>query len=119
MAAANPARFRSAPSARLQPIPRTTTALRVAGCYAQMNGYKTRIFEMHDKPGGLCTSWKREGYTFDGCIEWLLGSKAGTAMNRMWRELGAVQGRTFIDYEVFQRIEGSDGQALYIHADLD
>jgi len=45
-----------------------------AGCYAQMNSYKTRIFEMHDKPGGLCTSWTRNGYTFDGCIEWLLGS---------------------------------------------
>ena len=24
-----------------------------AGCYAQMNGYTSRIFEMHDKPGGL------------------------------------------------------------------
>src|SRR3989304_2375133 len=37
-----------------------------AGCYGQMNGYKTRIFELHDKPGGLCTAWKRKGYTFDG-----------------------------------------------------
>ena len=90
-----------------------------AGCYAQMNGYKTRVFEMHDKPGGLCTSWTRKGYTFDGCIEWLLGSKAGTDMNRMWQELGAVQGRRFIDYGVFQRIEGSDGRALCIYADLD
>lgn len=34
-----------------------------AGCYAQMNGYQTTIFEMHDKPGGLCTAWKRKGYT--------------------------------------------------------
>jgi phytoene dehydrogenase-like protein len=90
-----------------------------AGCYAQMNGYKTRIFEMHDKPGGLCTSWTRNGYTFDGCIEWLLGSKAGTDINRMWQELGAVQGRRFIDYDVFQRIEGSDNRALCIYADLD
>jgi protoporphyrinogen oxidase len=23
-----------------------------AGCYLQMNGYDTQIFEMHDKPGG-------------------------------------------------------------------
>jgi phytoene dehydrogenase-like protein len=90
-----------------------------AGCYAQMNGYQTRIFELHDKPGGLCTSWTRNGYTFDGCIEWLLGSKAGTDMNRMWQELGAVQGRQFIDYAVFQRIEGRDGRALSIYADLD
>ena len=27
-----------------------------AGCYAQMNGYRTRIFEMHNQPGGLCTA---------------------------------------------------------------
>ncbi|MGW8251775.1 MAG: NAD(P)-binding protein, partial [Anaerolineales bacterium] len=26
-----------------------------AGCYAQMNGYRTKILEMHDLPGGLCT----------------------------------------------------------------
>ena len=27
-----------------------------AGCYAQMNGYRSQIFEMHFAPGGLCTS---------------------------------------------------------------
>lgn len=26
-----------------------------AGCYAQMNGYHTQIFELHNQPGGLCT----------------------------------------------------------------
>jgi phytoene dehydrogenase-like protein len=70
-----------------------------AGCYAQMNGYQTRIFELHDKPGGLCTSWKRKGYTFDGCIEWLTGTTPGTAVNRIWHELGAAQGRKFIHLE--------------------
>ena len=30
-----------------------------AGCYGQMNGYRTQIFEMHSKAGGACTSWKR------------------------------------------------------------
>lgn len=35
-----------------------------AGCYGQMNGYNTKIFEMHSIPGGLCTSWKRKSYTF-------------------------------------------------------
>ena len=37
-----------------------------AGCYGQMNGYQTQVFEMHDKPGGLCTSWKRKGYNIEG-----------------------------------------------------
>lgn len=34
-----------------------------AGCYGQMNGYRTHIFEMHDNPGGVCTSWQKEGCT--------------------------------------------------------
>jgi len=45
-----------------------------AGCYGQMNGYRTQIFELHDKPGGLCTSWQRRKSTIDGCLRWLLGS---------------------------------------------
>ena len=32
------------------------------GCYAQMNGYQSQIFERHDKPGGLCTAWRRKDY---------------------------------------------------------
>jgi len=38
-----------------------------AGIYAQMNGYQSQIFEMHNLPGGLCTSWKRKEYIIDGC----------------------------------------------------
>jgi len=90
-----------------------------AGCYAQMNGYKTQIFELHDKPGGLCTSWTRKGYTFDGCIEWLIGSTSGSSVNRIWQELGAAQGRQFIHHDVFQHIEGSDGRAFSVYTDID
>jgi len=35
-----------------------------AGCYAQMNGYRSQIFELHTIPGGLCTSWRRKDYVF-------------------------------------------------------
>lgn len=90
-----------------------------AGCYGQMNGYKTRIFELHDKPGGLCTSWKRKGYTFDGCIEWLIGTRAGSPVNRMWQELGAAQDRRFIDHDVILRVEESDGRAFSVYTDID
>ena len=52
-----------------------------AGCYAQMNGYKTQIFEMHDRPGGLCTAWQRQGFVFDGCIHYLFGIKIDNFCN--------------------------------------
>ncbi|MBN2353565.1 MAG: NAD(P)/FAD-dependent oxidoreductase [Spirochaetales bacterium] len=64
-----------------------------AGCYARMNGYDTGIFEMHDRPGGLCTSWQRKGYTFDICIHWLVGSSPQSPYYAIWRELGALQGK--------------------------
>jgi len=89
------------------------------GCYGQMSGYNTQIFELHDKPGGLCTSWKRKGYTFDGCIHWLVGSGSGTPFNRVWAELGALQGRDIVDHEEFLRIEGTDGKAFVIYTNID
>ncbi len=60
-----------------------------AGCYAQMNGYRSQIFELYDLPGGLCTAWERRDYVFDGCIHYLLGSGEGQPFNSLWEELGA------------------------------
>jgi phytoene dehydrogenase-like protein len=90
-----------------------------AGCYAQMNGYRTRIFEMHDTPGGLCTSWKRKGYTIDGCLDWLVGSSPGSNFHRIWEELGALQGRRMIDREEFLRVEGENGKVFILYRDID
>ena len=91
-----------------------------AGCYGQMNGYTTRIFEMHKKkPGGLCTSWKRQGYTINGCLHWLVGSGPGSNFYKIWKELGALEGKTIVDYEEYGRIESADGKRFIIYTDLD
>jgi phytoene dehydrogenase-like protein len=90
-----------------------------AGCYARMNGYEAEIYEMHDKPGGLCTSWKQKGYTFDGCIHWLWGSSPNHDFYRAWEELGAVQGRRMVDPDVFYRYNRSDGPPLTLYCDAD
>jgi phytoene dehydrogenase-like protein len=84
-----------------------------------MNGYHTQIFELHDKPGGLCTSWKRRGYTFDGCIHWLVGSGEGSTFNHIWQELGAVQGREMVDHEEFTRVVGANGETFIVYTDVD
>jgi phytoene dehydrogenase-like protein len=89
------------------------------GCYGQMNGYKTRIFELHDKPGGLCTAWKRKNYTFDGCIHWLVGSGKGSGTNRIWQELGAAQGRQFVDHEIYSQVVTPDGKTFKVYTNLD
>jgi phytoene dehydrogenase-like protein len=84
-----------------------------------MNEYKTRIFEMDTKPGGVCTTWKRKGYKIDGCIHWLTGSSPGTSFYPLWEELGVVQGRTMIDYEEYARIEGKGGKAFIVYTDIN
>ena len=90
-----------------------------AGIYGRMNGYNTRIFEMHNKPGGLCTSWKRNGYTFDGCIHWLVGSDPKSALSHLWNETGIAQGREFVYPEEYARFEGADGRTVVFHANVD
>lgn len=88
-----------------------------AGCYGRMNGYATKIFELHDKPGGLCTSWKRKGYTFDGCLHWLVGTRPGSGFNAIWRELGALRDTEIVNHDVFTRLEAEDGRARLLLED--
>jgi phytoene dehydrogenase-like protein len=88
-----------------------------AGIYAQMNGYHSQIFEMNSLPGGLCTAWKRRGYTIDGCIHWLVGSGPGTGLYQLWNEVGLLEGRQFVDHDCYMVYEGLDGRKLWLWAD--
>jgi phytoene dehydrogenase-like protein len=90
------------------------------GCYARMNGYGAELFELHDKPGGLCTSWTRKGYLVDGCLHWLVGSgPAARGLHQCWQELGALQGRKFLDHEIYISVRGKDGKVLNVYTDTD
>ena len=88
-----------------------------AGCYGQMNGYKTTIFEMHDITGGVCTSWKRKGYTIDGAMNWLVGTKPGSQFHNFWEELGAAQKWKIHNHDYYMINEGQDGKAFKIYCD--
>ena len=90
-----------------------------AGVYAQANGFKTRIIEMHTMPGGLMTAWKRKGYTIDGCIHWLSGSREGSSLFQQWQEIGLIQGLEIYDPEVFLRFESKDGKVLKMYSDVN
>jgi phytoene dehydrogenase-like protein len=91
-----------------------------AGVYGQMNGFRTRIFEMHKKkPGGLCTAWKRQGYTVNGCIHWVVGSGPGSGFHRLWKDLGAFQDTTIVDFDEYARIEDADGRQFILYTDID
>ena len=86
--------------------------------YLQRNGFQTEIFESHDKPGGLCTAWQRKGYTFDGCIHWLMGSGPGSNMHHIWKELGAA-GLPFVEWDEYMVARLPGGDSFTVHSDPD
>lgn len=89
------------------------------GIYAKMNGFETEIFELHTMPGGECTGWDRKGYHFDGCVHWLVGSKSGTDLNKLWLDTGALDDSVkVINHKVFSRYE-EDGKAVNFYTDAD
>jgi phytoene dehydrogenase-like protein len=89
------------------------------GVYAQMNGYKTTILELHELPGGCCTSWQRGDFTFDWCVSWLLGAGPGNEMHQIWLELGALQGKEIRHFETFNVVRAQDGRAVHFYSDPD
>jgi phytoene dehydrogenase-like protein len=91
----------------------------VAGCYAQMNGYRTQIFELHDLPGGLCTAWHRQGYIFDGCLSYLFGSGVNQPFYPLWAELGVIQHQQFVHHPEAMRVVAPDGKTLIVYTDPD
>jgi len=88
-------------------------------CYAQMNGYRVRVLEQGRSPGGVCTSWSRQGFVFDGCIHNLAGSSPGSSLHAMWQQLGVIPAREMLAYDELVQVERSDGEPWTVYADLD
>ena len=84
-----------------------------AGCYLQMNGYQTEIFEKHFHPGGLCTSWKKGDYTIDGCAHWILGSGKGSSFYKIWLELLDMDSIPFINHDIRIDVELKNNKNKY------
>ncbi len=88
------------------------------GCYAQMNEYTTKIFEMQEKPGGVCVSWKRKGYIFDYAVHNVFGTTPNSVNNHMWQELGALHGLSTYSFKEFTQVEDV-GKVLTVNTNLD
>jgi phytoene dehydrogenase-like protein len=88
-----------------------------AGCFGQMNGYQTEIFELHDIPGGLCTARERKDYVFDGCINYLFGSAPGKPFQQIWQDLGIFEQLSFIHHKEMMRVVDHQGRELIAYSD--
>lgn len=83
------------------------------GCYLQLYGFSTEIFEKNQVPGGLCASWKRGGYVFDASIHWILGSGEGSAFYKLWSQLIDMKSVEFVTHETCLEIELKNNRDKY------
>lgn len=91
-----------------------------AGCYAQMNGYQSHIFEHHSQPGGVAAAWRRGDYWIDGGIHFVMGHKPGTALYEMYRQLGVIPAIRFADLSGYGRLsDEASGRSVEVGHDLD
>lgn len=60
----------------------------VCGCYLAKAGMKVLICEQHSKPGGYCTSFRRQGFTFDAAAHCFGGYRRGGLTHKVFSELG-------------------------------
>ena len=82
-------------------------------------GFETEIAELHSIPGGECTGWDRGGYHFDGCIDWLMGSKPGVPLHKIWRDTGALDDNVrIINQDIYTQYE-EDATAVNLYTNAD
>ena len=90
-----------------------------AGIYLQKAGFTTEIYEKNAVPGGQCMGWKREGYMIDNCIHWLTGSRPGSGLHELWKEVGALgEGVELYEKEKFFTAE-LDGESVTFWRDKE
>jgi phytoene dehydrogenase-like protein len=90
------------------------------GCYAQMNGYRSRILEHHAHSGGVAACWRRGEYLIDGGIHFVMSHRPGTGLYELYRELGIVPACRFVDLPGYGRfIHEASGRSVLLSDDLD
>ena len=90
-----------------------------AGCYAARSGYRTTILEMGEVPGGLCTSWRRKGYLFDGSVAGLAGTSPEAPIYRLWRDIGVIDHCPLYDPDDFGSVVAPDGRVVTVYTNID
>jgi phytoene dehydrogenase-like protein len=95
-----------------------------AASYLLRNGYSVMVVEQHTQPGGLCTSWKRNGYTVDYCVHWLMGTHEDSEFHQIWDELGAfvnADGSSvpIVNFDDFTTMELSTGEQVCLYSDRE
>ena len=61
-----------------------------AGIELLQHGYNVSLYEKNSHAGGLCYGYFKDGYNIDTCLHWLMGTKKGTIINKLWYNIDAL-----------------------------
>lgn len=89
-----------------------------AGIHARQSGFDVTILEQHSIPGGNCTSWKRDGYVFEGSMHWVTGSGGSKPLNKVWRNVGVIDNTTKMHFRHQYFTTDYHGQQVGFYRDL-
>lgn len=68
----------------------------ICGCYLAKAGMKVLIVEKNKQPGGYCASFDRNDYRFDIGVHSIGDIGEGSILNRIFKDIGALQHLNFI-----------------------
>lgn len=89
-----------------------------AGIYGLLNNYEVEIYEKNHEAGGFLTSWYRKNTLVDGCLHWMLGTKEGTGINKIWKTIGGLDDVEIYHPNSFYEVK-YEGKSLAIYRDID
>ncbi|BBO74239.1 amine oxidase [Desulfosarcina widdelii] len=78
------------------------------GAFLAKEGMSVLIAEQQSKPGGYCTSFLRNGFTFNVGFDFFVGAERGGMFDKLLDELGLKDEMQFVDLAPPSRIAGSD-----------
>lgn len=88
------------------------------GIYLAKNNIDVTIYEKNHYAGGFLTTWERKGSIIDGCMHWMFGTKDGTRLNNIWKDMGVLDRTSIYDPETFCSIS-LDDKWFHYYMDID
>ena len=88
------------------------------GVYLAKNNIDVTIYEKNHYAGGFLTTWERKGSLIDGCMHWMLGTKDGTRINKIWKDMGVFDTVKVYNPETFCSIS-LDDKWFHYYMDID
>lgn len=88
------------------------------GIQCQKYGFETMILEKTNSLGGNLTGWFRNGCYIDNCIHWLNGSLENSPLNKLFKDVGALDENTKFHQDKYFFVSEYNEKRIGLHIDL-